>query len=71
MLESIKAGKRLPEAQFCNLSTAAKGQQSVYGLFRKNPAPEGLRKSDIYNSNKLTSLEGEKGFEKLIDNANS
>lgn len=33
VLESIKAGKRLPEARFANLSTAAKGQKSVYGVF--------------------------------------
>lgn len=35
VLESIKAGKRLPEAPFANLSIAAKGQKSVYGLFTK------------------------------------
>lgn len=35
VLESIKAGKRLPEAGFANLSVAAKGQQSVYGLFKQ------------------------------------
>lgn len=34
VLESIKAGKRLPEAQFSNLKTAAKSQQSVYGIFK-------------------------------------
>jgi hypothetical protein len=33
VLESIKAGKRLPEARFANLKLASKGQQSVYGLF--------------------------------------
>lgn len=33
VLESIKAGKRLPEARFANLKVASKGQQSVYGLF--------------------------------------
>lgn len=35
VLESIKAGKRMPEAQFSNLKIAAKGQQSVYGMFKK------------------------------------
>lgn len=30
----MKAGKRLPEAQFSNLKIAAKGQQSVYGMFK-------------------------------------
>ncbi|KAK6950861.1 hypothetical protein Daesc_007389 [Daldinia eschscholtzii] len=33
VLESIKAGKRLPEARFSNLKMASKGQQSVYGLY--------------------------------------
>jgi hypothetical protein len=32
-MESIKAGKRLPEARFANLKVASRGQQSVYGLF--------------------------------------
>ncbi|KAK3680541.1 hypothetical protein B0T22DRAFT_485933 [Podospora appendiculata] len=35
ILESIKAGKRLPEARFANLKVAAKGQQSVLGAFSK------------------------------------
>ncbi|KAL8933107.1 MAG: hypothetical protein Q9211_005957 [Gyalolechia sp. 1 TL-2023] len=34
-LESLKAGKRLPEAQFSNITLAAKGQKSVYGIFSK------------------------------------
>ncbi|KXX76502.1 DNA repair protein REV1 [Madurella mycetomatis] len=34
-LESIKAGKRLPEARFANLKIAARGQQSVLGAFSK------------------------------------
>ena len=33
MLESLKAGRRLPEAGFSNLKVAAKGQGSVHGLF--------------------------------------
>ncbi|KAL8727905.1 MAG: hypothetical protein Q9181_005539 [Wetmoreana brouardii] len=35
VLESLKAGKRLPEAQFSNMTLAAKGQKSVYGMFSK------------------------------------
>jgi hypothetical protein len=35
VLESLKLGKRLPETQFANLKVAAKGQQSVYGMFKK------------------------------------
>ncbi|KAK3325260.1 hypothetical protein B0H66DRAFT_116282 [Apodospora peruviana] len=35
VLESVKAGKRLPEARFANLKIAAKGQQSVLGAFSK------------------------------------
>ncbi|KAL8685222.1 MAG: hypothetical protein Q9218_007896 [Villophora microphyllina] len=35
VLESLKAGKRLPEAQFSNITLAAKGQKSVYGMFSK------------------------------------
>ncbi|KAL8672117.1 MAG: hypothetical protein Q9168_003423, partial [Polycauliona sp. 1 TL-2023] len=35
VLESLKAGKRLPEAQFSNITLAAKGQKSVYGMFAK------------------------------------
>jgi hypothetical protein len=31
VLESLKAGKRLPEARFSNLKVALKGQDSVYG----------------------------------------
>ena len=35
VLESIRAGKRLPEAQFAILSIAPKNQKSVYGIFKK------------------------------------
>ncbi|KAI0424158.1 BRCA1 C terminus domain-containing protein [Xylaria sp. FL1042] len=35
VLESIKAGKRLPEARFAELKIASKGQQSVYGLYSR------------------------------------
>jgi hypothetical protein len=37
VLESLKAGIRLPEARFANLKLAAKGQHSVYGLFKPVP----------------------------------
>ncbi|KAI1745145.1 BRCA1 C terminus domain-containing protein [Xylaria scruposa] len=36
VLESIKAGRRLPEARFTDLKVASKGQQSVYGLYSKH-----------------------------------
>ncbi|KAK5652473.1 hypothetical protein OQA88_10517 [Cercophora sp. LCS_1] len=35
VLESIKAGKRLPESRFATLKIAARGQQSVLGAFGK------------------------------------
>ncbi|KAI1306228.1 BRCA1 C terminus domain-containing protein [Xylaria venustula] len=35
VLESIKAGKRLPEARFADLKIASKSQQSVYGLYSR------------------------------------
>ncbi|KAK3360276.1 hypothetical protein B0T25DRAFT_601695 [Lasiosphaeria hispida] len=35
VLESVEAGKRLPEARFANLKVAARGQQSVLGAFSK------------------------------------
>ncbi|KAK4104297.1 hypothetical protein N658DRAFT_522039 [Parathielavia hyrcaniae] len=35
VLESIKAGRRLPEARFANLRIAARSQQSVLGAFSK------------------------------------
>ncbi|KAI0851234.1 hypothetical protein F5Y00DRAFT_230704 [Daldinia vernicosa] len=37
VLESIKAGKRLPEARFSNLKMASRGQQSVYGSYSTPP----------------------------------
>ncbi|KAI2473275.1 hypothetical protein F4781DRAFT_381229 [Annulohypoxylon bovei var. microspora] len=39
VIESIKAGKRLPEAKFGTLKIASKGQQSVYGLYSEPKAP--------------------------------
>jgi hypothetical protein len=34
VLESMKAGKRLSETPFAKLELAAKGQQSVYSIFK-------------------------------------
>ncbi|KAI1751270.1 BRCA1 C terminus domain-containing protein [Xylaria castorea] len=44
VLESIKAGRRLPEARFADLKVASKRQQSVYGLYskHKDKAPAGI-----------------------------
>ncbi|KAI1840624.1 hypothetical protein JX266_013176 [Neoarthrinium moseri] len=39
VLESIKAGKRLPETKFAPLKIALKGQQSIFGLATKAKAP--------------------------------
>jgi hypothetical protein len=40
VLQSLKLGKRLPESQFTTLKVAAKGQQSVYGMFKKTTTVE-------------------------------
>ncbi|KAI0455899.1 BRCA1 C terminus domain-containing protein [Xylaria acuta] len=47
VLESIKAGRRLPEARFADLKIAPKGQQSVYGLYskHKDKTPAGIDES--------------------------
>ncbi|KAI4265361.1 MAG: hypothetical protein L6R35_007130, partial [Caloplaca aegaea] len=45
VLESLKAGKRLPEAQFSNIILAAKGQRSVYGMFEKEKPSAGEKKA--------------------------
>ncbi|RYC56962.1 hypothetical protein CHU98_g9250 [Xylaria longipes] len=44
VLESIKAGRRLPEVRFADLKIASKGQQSVYGLYskHKDKTPAGI-----------------------------
>lgn len=36
VLQSLAAGKRLPEPRFSNLALAPKSQKSVYGMFTKN-----------------------------------
>lgn len=41
VLESLKAGKRLPEARFSQMKVASKGQASVYGLYSKPGSTEG------------------------------
>lgn len=38
VLESLKAGRRLPETRFGNLKVASKAQPSVYGAFAKRPS---------------------------------
>lgn len=40
VLESLKAGKRLPEASFSNLSVAPKGQSSVFSMLKKTSSPD-------------------------------
>ncbi|KAL8733466.1 MAG: hypothetical protein Q9166_002092 [cf. Caloplaca sp. 2 TL-2023] len=49
VLESLKAGKRLPEAQFSNITLAAKGQKSVYGMFSKDKATSNTKVGDPEN----------------------
>ncbi|KAL8787295.1 MAG: hypothetical protein Q9213_002286 [Squamulea squamosa] len=46
VLESLKTGKRLPEAQFSNITLAAKGQKSVYGMFSKEKCSGGTPEAD-------------------------
>ena len=36
ILESLEAGKRLPETRFANLKVAPSGQGSVYAAFAKS-----------------------------------
>ena len=49
VLESLKAGKRQAEAPFVNLKIAAKGQQSVYGMFKvpNNPVSTAIGQSGV------------------------
>ncbi|OMP85048.1 DNA repair protein REV1 [Diplodia seriata] len=44
VVESVRAGKRLPEAGFSNLKIAAAGQKSVYGMFKRGEC-EGSEKA--------------------------
>ncbi|KAM5352479.1 hypothetical protein ACJ41O_005202 [Fusarium nematophilum] len=44
VLESLKAGKRLPEARFSSTKIAPKAQGSVYGLFSKQPGEQASKK---------------------------
>lgn len=41
VLESVKAGRRLPEARFAPLKMASQAQRSVLGVFEKAPAEKG------------------------------
>ncbi|KAK7427837.1 hypothetical protein QQZ08_005609 [Neonectria magnoliae] len=41
VLESLKAGKRLPEAGFSNMKIAPKAQASVYGVYTKQAPQDG------------------------------
>ncbi|KAI1176539.1 BRCA1 C terminus domain-containing protein [Nemania sp. FL0916] len=43
VLESIKAGKRLPETRFADLKVAAKRQQSVYGLCSRREEDKNMK----------------------------
>ncbi|KAH9900163.1 hypothetical protein F4778DRAFT_159744 [Xylariomycetidae sp. FL2044] len=51
VLESVREGKRLPEARFSNLKIAAKGQQSVYGLYSHTAARSSRLKNDDDDDN--------------------
>ncbi|KAF4974262.1 hypothetical protein FZEAL_8811 [Fusarium zealandicum] len=44
VLESLKAGKRLPEARFSGIKMAPRAQGSVYGLFSKQPTQQASNK---------------------------
>jgi len=62
VLESIKAGKRLPEARFADLKIAAKNQQSVYGLYSKHAnAKEKTSVSTTTTTTTTTNTNGEDG----------
>ncbi|KAK1750598.1 hypothetical protein QBC47DRAFT_309753 [Echria macrotheca] len=58
ILESVKAGKRLPEARFANLKVAARGQQSVLGAFEKTDkadvAPDGSAQAGGHGVSSVT-----------------
>ncbi|RDL37860.1 BRCT protein [Venustampulla echinocandica] len=45
VLESLRLGKRQSETQFSNLKVAAKGQQSVYSMFKKTTTDSGNTES--------------------------
>lgn len=50
VLESLKAGKRLPEAKFSQMKVAPKDQGSVYGLYsKKGPDNPSASESDMTN----------------------
>ncbi|KAF7538924.1 hypothetical protein G7054_g2527 [Neopestalotiopsis clavispora] len=47
IMESIKAGKRLPEARFSNLKMAPKSQQSVFGIASKSSSSTGFPREEL------------------------
>lgn len=51
VIASLKVGKRQAEAPFVNLKIAAKGQRSVYGMFKKPVNPEGSLPQDGASDN--------------------
>lgn len=58
VLESIKAGKRLPEARFTNLKVAPIGQQSVYSTFLKNKTVQNTESTIISRDGQSTAHSG-------------
>ena len=54
VIESIKAGKRLPEARFESLSIAPKGVKSVYGMFQKKTDSGMSSDNSVVDEEKLT-----------------
>lgn len=58
MLESLEAGKRLPEARFATLKLAASGQGSVYGGFGGKAATSAGHGRDGGRSTAATSNAG-------------
>lgn len=52
--ESLKAGKRIPEARFETLSTAPKGVKSVYGMFKQKQDAGSKGNDDMKSENEST-----------------
>ncbi|KAI4196125.1 MAG: hypothetical protein LQ350_006761 [Teloschistes chrysophthalmus] len=50
VLESLKVGKRLPEARFSNITLAQKGQKSVYAMFSKEQSLESVESANGPNA---------------------
>jgi hypothetical protein len=60
-LESLKLDKRLPEAKFENLRVAAKGQKSVYSMFKKPSSDNRDSNFPVVHRNSLTNKGGMRG----------